>query len=109
MKAKVFYLRLTNKERTEINLKDWDCALGKSYFAAERGAIDENIDRFELAVELEAGGNEEIFHTLNSVDGPWYEEVEALTDFPRSMSVGDFIVWEDGTRERCATCGFETF
>lgn len=109
MKAKVFYLRLTKEEYAEINSDGWNCPTGVEYHEAVGGAIDKHIDRFELATELEADTNEDIYRIMNNIDYIWADHHKPATDMPRSMSVGDFIVWEDGTRERVASCGFETF
>lgn len=119
MRAKVFFLRLTDEQRAELNGGGWNGDIGRRYLAAKDGAVDANLDLFEHAATVDAHDAhdaESIWAELQNVFDNWAERrerhepvtvVEVLTTFPRSMDVGDFVLWEDGRRERVADAGFE--
>ena len=113
MKATVHYILLTKAQTDELNnhADGWGSPIGRAYLAAKDGRIDAtNFDLLERAATMEAESAEEVWTTLQNHDRPWTEYIGVVrhTDFPRSMDVGDVIVWEDGTRERCIALGFET-
>lgn len=113
MKATVYYVDLTDEQRDEINGPNggWGCDTGRAYLAAKDGTFNETTRPFFVkAATLEAGNNEQIWTRLQNLHRGWDEdpEIECHTTFPRSMDVGDLIVWEAGGVERCASCGFET-
>lgn len=114
MKATVYYVDLTEEQRNIINDPEfggWGCATGRAYMAAKDGIFnDETRSFFVKAATIYAGNNEEIWMRLQNMDAPWTDdaEIEKHTAFPRSMDVGDLIVWEAGGVERCDRCGFQT-
>ncbi len=113
MKATVYYVEMTKAQIDVLNGGDggWDTTIGRAYLAAKGGKIDStNFDLLVKAATMEAESAEVVWAALQNHDRPWTDcgEVVRHTDFPRSMDVGDVIVWEDGTRERCAAFGFET-
>lgn len=112
MKATIYYVHLTEEQGDELNQSDdgWSSPIGKRYLAAKDGRIDgTNFDLLVKAATMEAENAEEVWLALQNHDRPWHTwiGVACHTDFPRSMDVGDIIVWEDGKRSRCAGCGFE--
>lgn len=109
MKAMVYYVRLTEDQRQELNAEGWDSDIGRRYMNARDGkSLDWAL--LERAATMEAKSSEAIWVTLQNLEVPWEDNpsVECITDFPRSMDVGDIIMWEDHTMERCARIGFET-
>jgi hypothetical protein len=110
MKATVYYVRLTDAQRDDINANGWNCPVGMAYHRAKAGVVGlDNFDLFELAATMEAKDAEEVWlQTQNGVE-PWFRKngIVRHATFPRSMDVGDIIVWEDGSRERCAPVGFK--
>jgi len=113
MKATVYYIELTEAQRNELNDKGWSSKIGQAYLTARDGTIDStNFDLLVKAATLEFAGvpnAESVWVALQNQEEPWttLNFITAHTTFPRSMDVGDIIVWEDGTRERCASCGFD--
>ncbi len=112
MRATVYYIELTDDERRELNNTSWSSPIGIAYLAARDGRIDDtNRHLFKAAAVINnVYGAEDVWQALQNADRPWTERsnVLCLTDFPRSMDVGDLIRWEDGRMERCASLGFET-
>ncbi len=110
MKATVYYIELNKGQVDALNANGWGSDIGKAYLAAKDGRIDStNFDLLvKAATMLEATSAEHVWLTLQNRDEPWRNSIHvtALIDFARSMDVGDIIVWEDGTRERCASVGF---
>lgn len=88
-------------------IPSWDCPIGRAYQAATCDAnpvLALAMGLYEDAARGEFANERAVFSTLQNVDINWREanpEVECLTAFPRSMMVGDLIVWEDGT---CYIC-----
>lgn len=117
MLATVYFLYLTEEQRNEINNGGgWSTSIGQRYLAAKDGAIAENLDLFEIAAVGDFSSDENCWLSLQNIDEGWaqgarptgvFKSPRCLTDFPRSMDVGDFIVWADGRRQRCASFGFE--
>jgi len=110
MKATIFYIELTDKMYTTIKENGWGCPMGRTYMDAKEGVVDAATEElFQPAAVMEAETEEEIFFKLQNLDTPWTDrdDVECVTDFPRSMSVGDRISWDDGRVMRCAIFGFE--
>jgi hypothetical protein len=110
MKAIVKYRRF-NKEQIEIlNAEGWSSQVGAAYLAAGEGDIKEAIELglYEVAAELDAEAAEEIFSLMQNLDKSWTDNprIKCLTDFPRSMSVGDIIEWGGGVREYCVDTGW---
>jgi hypothetical protein len=118
MKATVYYIELTAEQVREINVDGWGCPAGQAYLAAKHGKAPAGVDPASVAALLkpaaiigDAKTAEDIWTRLqNGVRLPsWTMQpgVVQLTQQPRSMDVGDLIVWEDGRQERCASMGFE--
>lgn len=114
MKATVYYIELTRAQVDELNDQGWDSQIGKAYMNAKAGMID--ATNFDLLVKAAtvvcAPGAEAIWVAMQNGQESWTTlnpaYITCHTAFPRSMDVGDIIIWEDGTRERCASTGFET-
>ena len=111
MKATVYYIELTEAQRDELNAQGWNSRIGKAYLNARGSRIDAtNFDLLVKAATFEfADSAEHIWISLQNGNDPWttLNYITAHTNFARSMDIGDIIVWEDGTRERCAAIGFE--
>jgi len=111
MKATVYFIDLTKEQADELNATGWDSPIGKAYLAAKDGRIDAtNFDLLQKAATFEfVDGAERIWLSLQNHDEPWTTLpcITCHTERPRSMDVGDIIVWADGTRERCASTGFD--
>ena len=110
MNATVYFVSLTDEQRDQLNLQGWDSEIGKRYSAAR---FCESLDwgLMEEAAKAENFENaEQVWMSMQNLDEPWaaHPDLYCVTEFPRSMDVGDVVVWEDGTMERCASCGFET-
>ena len=120
----VYYVDLSDEQRAELNRGDWSSEIGRAYLAAKDGKVDEsNVGLFRPAARLRADNAEDVWMKLQNVHASWTEndEIECLTDFPRSMDVGDVIIWGNpdeplftvlndfrGTyADRCASIGFE--
>ena len=110
-KATIYYVDLTEPQRAELNAKGWNSLIGKAYLDARVGKIDStNFDLLTKAATFEfADSAEAIWIALQNGAEPWttLTYITCHTMFPRSMDVGDIIVWEDGKRERCAPVGFK--
>ncbi len=110
MKATVYFIELNKAQIDDLNAGGWGTTIGKAYLAAKDGKIDStNFDLFIKAATFEAPPSaEHIWISLQNHEKPWMSLafLTCHTPFPRSMDVGDLVVWEDGTRERCAAAGF---
>lgn len=115
MKAFVYYITLTEEHRKQLNGSGWSSDIGRQYLSAKDGVIDDsNIHLFEHAATVEADNAEQIWVMLqNGVLHPSWKDAKAegilrcYTDFPRSMDVGDIVVWENGLQERVASIGVQ--
>jgi hypothetical protein len=107
MKATVRYIQLVGPTLEAILLKGWDCPEGAEYHEARAGNRPDS-DLYHDAATLDAGDNEEVWTRLQNLYEPWTSDkaITCLTDFPRSMDVGDIIVWENGDRYVCEAVGF---
>lgn len=85
---------------------------------AEDGSIDESniylvrpAARFDSDLFASADDLEEIWNRLQNAFKSWTDDeyAQCLTDFPRSMSVGDLVVLDNGNGYRCVSIGFEPF
>ncbi len=114
MKATIYYIELSHAQHDELNSdpKGWNSQIGHAYLNARDGKIDfMNFDLFVKAATMEAHRAENVWIAMQNGEQPWATarpEITSHTRFTRSMDVGDIIIWEDGTRERCAAQGFET-
>lgn len=110
MKAKVFFITLTDTERDAINMAGWESQIGQNYINARNGKINKkNIHMFELAATTDQDYVEDVWFYMQNGDHEWCNarDIECHTTFPRSMDIGDVIVWEDGRIERCSDRSFE--
>jgi len=119
MKATVYFIQLSDAQVAKINGPvgcggGWGGAVGRTYWKAQNKGEYKNaalLGMIQPAAKLEAYDAENVFHMIQNHQTPWTasEHVEVLTDKPRSMMVGDVIVWEDGTTEVVARFGFEKY
>jgi len=113
MKATVYYVELTEEQRSEINSVGWDCEVGKQYNAIRfDGRVDDsNRHLLKKAATMNSTNSETVWCSLQNLEMSWFDkpEIECHTVFPRSMDVGDVIVWEDGSAEMCCSVGFGYF
>ena len=118
MYASVYFVQLTAAQRDELNDRNnggWGSELGQRYLAAKDGQIDEtNFDLLELAATGGFSNAEDVWVRLQNVERSWDDSpannnagIKCHTRQPRSMDVGDIVVWSDGRRERCADAGFD--
>lgn len=110
MKATIYYIRLSDEQRRELNGAGWSGPVGRTYLRAKDGVLDEETKAlYEKAATGDFSNAEEAWVGLQSVAGPWTEKAvaECHTDFPRSMDVGDIVVWEDGRKQCCCSTGFK--
>ncbi len=112
MKATAYYVTLTKDQTDELNLGGWDSNIGRRYLAAKAGKINiATRTLFRPAAILNRIDAEQVWTDLQNHNTPWAAcratDIECLTDSPRSMDVGDLVVWEDGRIERVASFGFE--
>jgi hypothetical protein len=119
MKAKIFFIHLSDEDIAEINDPEglgWGSPAGIRYMDAKDSKLDAtNFEMMKLAAKADFPEynpetekkwplNEAIWSTLN---GHGSAPV-VRTEPGRSMDIGDIIVWEDGSRYRVASAGFDT-
>jgi hypothetical protein len=128
MKAKLMFLVLSDAQYNEVNAKGWD---GAEWTGAYLGATFGKTDAIKKAMELGLythvasldvnEKNPELvwMKTQNLTEKGWVQDaVDADLLYymdpsvfqkagTKSMSVGDFIEWEDGTKEVVKSIGFE--
>lgn len=113
MATKVFYIDLNREETNQLNADPlgWGGELGSAYLKAKDGKFDgNNIKLVRMsAVVLDDSDPEQVWTQMQNGALPWTsrQNIQCLTDFPRSMDVGDLLLTEDGQVLRCATFGFE--
>lgn len=110
MKATVYFITLPESHINRINIVGWNCEEGEQYLRAKQGKVDDsNRGLFVKAAELDATDAEVVWTKLQNIYDSWANDPEIIcfTNKPRSMDVGDIIVWEDGTAEMCDSIGFE--
>jgi hypothetical protein len=118
MKGTVFYLHLTKEQVDRVNMGGgWSAQpWGDAYLAATMsGEIDaaKAAGLYVPAAEVNTNDAEQVFSAMQNIDKSWTESVgwgvveKVLTNAPRSMSVGDYIVWDDKTEEVCKNFGWE--
>ena len=119
MQAIIFYVQITEEQRAQINNQGWGWPTGEAYLnAKEKG--DYTAAREMGMLRAAAAGNffnaEDAWMRLQNMETNWSEfegyksgscKIQCLTNFPRSMDVGDFIVWDDGRVEACGRFGFK--
>jgi hypothetical protein len=101
---KVYQIQLTDAEVAAIN-RDESFPKAKAYFdrAFERTFKAENFQYYTHVANVKTTDMEQAFHEMNM----WEDEtmVERLGRCS-SMSVGDILELEDGSKYRCASFGF---
>ena len=113
MKATVHFVELSEEQRQEINDNGWGCEIGMAYMDIRfKGIVNEtNRHLFKKAAVMNSNSSETVWRSLQNLEMGWdaKREIECFTTFPRSMDVGDVIVWEDGSAEMCCSVGFGHF
>ncbi len=101
---KVYQIRLTNEEVDAIN-RDETFPKAKAFFdrSFDRTFKAENFQYYTHVANVATDDMEEAFKAMNLWDDS--AEVERLGQCS-SMSVGDILELEDGSRYRCASWGF---
>jgi hypothetical protein len=108
---KVYQIQLTNAEIDMVNSGETSDRI-KAYFDRNfEGTFKaENFQYYTHVANVNTNDMEEAFTAMNLWDeGPLGALVERV-DWDRrcsSMSVGDILEMEDGTKFRCASFGFE--
>jgi hypothetical protein len=102
---KVYQIRLTDAQVDAINRGE-ESELSKAYFSRsfDRHFDPQNFQFYTHVANVDTNDMEEAFELMNL----WEKEymIERLGRCS-SMSVGDILEMEDGTRYRCASFGFE--
>jgi len=111
MKATVYYIdNMSDEFYKTVNEYGWDCDLGRKYHAAQKGEVSYEDPIYVKAAETSAyNGAEDIWSALQNVGLPWNErqEVKPFLTRPRSMDIGDIIVWANGRKEIVDYVGFK--
>ena len=107
---KVYQIQLTDAEIAAVNNGETSDRI-KAYFdrSFERTFKASNFQYYDHVANVDTNDMEEAFEAMNLWDeGPLGALVER-TDWGRchSMSVGDILEMEDGTKFRCASMGFD--
>ena len=102
---KVYQIQLTNAEMDLINLDGEYTPRVNAYFdrSSDRTFKAENFQYYTHVANVDTDDMEEAFRAMNLWDGS--SDVKRLGHC-YSMSVGDIIEMEDGTKFRCASFGF---
>lgn len=106
---KVYQFYLNELERFKLTAQGWDCPDPKiqAYAKKSLGKIENVVfEYYKHVANVDTNDREAAFTEMNL----WFEEeskVEKLQDQVYSMSVGDIVEMEDGTRFLCASFGFE--
>lgn len=71
--------------------------------------ISDNFMTYRPAANVVTDCDESVWTLLQNGASPWSgtKFVECLTDSPRSMRIGDVIVWEDGRQMVFGEFGFK--
>lgn len=123
--AIVYYVDLDEEARKELHEKGWNSPIGDAYLDARMfgiydAAVEFGLVKVTAAVEVpeEVGDDfflaaEEVWKIMQNLDKPWTKKSEvnrvASGVFPRSMDVGDLILFIDdhGYSYRVSSFGFE--
>ena len=102
---KVYQIRLTNEEVDAIN-RDETFPKAKAFFdrSFDRTFKAENFQYYTHVANVDTNDMEEAFKAMNLWDDA--AEVQKVATRCSSMSVGDILELEDGSRYRCASWGF---
>ncbi len=103
---KVYQIQLTDAEIAAINRGE-ETEKSKAYFARsfERTFKPEMFEHYTHVVNVFTDDMETAFNVMNM----WEDEsmVERIGPCCSSMSVGDILELEDGSKYRCASFGFK--
>ena len=100
--AQIFYLTVDSEQ---VNEYGWECDVGRNYLAARNGDVSRGV--YEKAARIVFPRFLDTFNYIQAAERIWTElqnvwdkwstrevdNVECFTDFPRSMDVGDYIVF----------------
>ena len=102
---KVYQIQLTDAEVDAINNNEM-FPKAKAFFDRSFDSTfkAENLEFYTHVANVDTNDMEEAFKAMNL----WDEgaNVEKVTEWCSSMSVGDVLELEDGARYRCASWGF---
>lgn len=103
---KVYQIQLTDAEVAAINRGE-ENEKSKAYFGRsfDRTFKAENFQYYDHAASVDTNDMEEAFRAMNMWDEDLSPNVERHGPCS-SMSVGDILEMEDGTKYRCASFGF---
>jgi hypothetical protein len=102
---KVYQIQLTDAEIAAVNNGETSDRI-KAYFdrSFERTFKSENFQYYDHVANVDTNDMEEAFAAMNL----WNDESKVQRLGPcSSMSVGDILEMEDGSRYRCASMGFD--
>jgi len=104
---KVYQIQLTDFEIATINIGE-PTPRTKAYFdrSFDRTFKAENFEFYDHVANIDTDDMEEAFRAMNMWDEDLSPNVERLGRCS-SMSVGDILEMEDGTKFRCASFGFD--
>lgn len=101
---KVYQIRLTDAEVDAIN-RDETFPKAKAFFdrSFDRTFKVENFQHYDHVATVDTDDMDEAFRAMNL----WDDSAEVIKNGPcSSMSVGDILELEDGSKYRCASFGF---
>ena len=103
---KVYQIQLTNKEIDLVNSGE-STPRTKAYLDRSFGRLwkIENFQYYTHVANVDTNNMEDAFELMNLWDGS--DNIVEKLGRCSSMSVGDILEMEDGTRYRCASFGFE--
>lgn len=101
---KVYQIQLTDAEVDAIN-RDESFPKAKAYFdrSFDRTFESDNFQYYNHVANVATDDMEEAFFAMNMWEGAAVEKLGPCS----SMSVGDILEMEDGTKFRCASFGFD--
>ena len=103
---KVYQIRLTDAEVDAINRGE-ETEKSKAYFGRSFDSTfkAENFQHYDHVADVFTDDKEEAFSLMNLWDD--CSKVTLVDGGCPSMSVGDILVMEDGSKFRCASMGFD--
>jgi len=102
---KVYQIQLSDAEIDAINRGE-ETKKSKAYFARsfERTFSAEMFEHYTHVANVDTESMEEAFHVMNLWEGS--DNIVEKLGPCSSMSVGDILELEDGSRYRCSSFGF---
>lgn len=97
---RVYYVTLSDADRTQVNEMGWGCPVGFAYMKATMGKGGEILVEdaityalYEEAAMMEAENLSDVWENLQNMEVNWMDKpnIGCMTKFPRSMIVGDII------------------